>query len=53
MTRRQHIGATLVALAVIVVLSPLPDPLILALVLGIGAVALPLIYSRQKEQTND
>ena len=44
MTRRQRTGAVLVALAVVVVLSPLPDPLVLALVLGIGAVATWCIY---------
>ena len=49
MTRRQRTGAVLVERAVVVVLSPLPDPLVLALVLGIGAVALPLIYIHQKE----
>lgn len=48
MTRRQRTGAILVALAVLVVLSPLPDPLVLALVLGIGVVATWCIYSREE-----
>ena len=47
MTPRQRTGAVLVGLAVIVGLSPLPDPLVLALVLMLGAVALPLIYSKE------
>ena len=48
MTRRERTGAILVILAVLVVLSPLPDPLVLALVLGIGAVAMWCIYSREE-----
>ena len=48
MTPRQRTGALLVALAGLVGLSPLPDPLVLALVLGIGAVAMWCIYSREE-----
>ena len=48
MTRRHSTGAILVALAVIVVLSPLPDPLVLALSAASGAVAMWCIYSREE-----
>ena len=50
MTRRQQVGVWLVALAVIIAHTPLPDPIVLALVLAAGAVAVWGIYSTPKEK---
>lgn len=49
MTRRERLAVVLVILAVIVGLSPLPDPIVLALVLVLGAVAMWCIYSREAD----
>lgn len=49
MTPRERLAVVLVILGVVIVHSPLPDPLVLALVLAIGAITLPLIYSHPKE----
>lgn len=50
MTPRHRLALALVALAAIIVHSPLPDPLVLALVLATGATALWGIYSAPKEK---
>ena len=51
MTGRQRLAVWLVALAVVIVHSPLPDPLVLALVLATGAFSMHLIYG--KNHSND
>ena len=50
MTHRQRTGAILVILAMVIVHTPLPDPLVLILVLSIGAVAMWGICSTPKEK---
>ena len=46
-------AVVLAILGVVIVHSPLPDPLVLILVLAIGAVTLPLIYNHTKENQTD
>ena len=48
MTRRHRLAVWLVVLAAVIVHTPLPDPLVLALVLTICAVAMWAIYSRRQ-----
>ena len=48
MTRRERMAVVLVILAVVIVHTPLPDPIVLALVLSIGAVAMWAIYARRQ-----
>ena len=50
MTPRERMAVVLVILAAIIVHSPLPDPIVLALVLATGATALWAIYSTPKEK---
>ena len=47
MTHRERMAMVLVILAVVIVHTPLTDPLVLILVLTIGAVALHLTYSKE------
>lgn len=49
MTRRQRLAVWLVVLGVVIVHSPLPDPIVLALVLATGATALWAAYSKEKK----
>ena len=48
MSRRHRLAVVLVILAVIIVHTPLHDPIVLALVLSIGAVAMWAIYARRQ-----
>ena len=48
MTHRERMAMVLVILAVVIVHTPLTDPLVLILVLSIGAVAMWAIYSRRQ-----
>lgn len=50
MTHRERIAVILVILAVVIVHTPLPDPLVLALILATGATALWATYSTPKEK---
>lgn len=46
MTRRQRLAVWLVVLGVVIVHSPLPDPIVLALVLATGALSMHLTYGK-------
>ena len=51
MTPRERMAVVLVILAAIIAHSPLPDPIVLALVLAAGATALWGICSTPKEKS--